>query len=146
MIAAPDDSLYGALIRFAAPPIVIPNSEGCVAALTGDLSSNGCGAKSLIAKLCTIQACSACVDPTSYGVCVTASVAEGGPCKTLWDARVSCLTSVDPRIWAACSSTQNGIDGLRKVGALFCGAGVGDAGTDGAPADAGSDAPGGDGG
>jgi hypothetical protein len=119
-----------------------------MAALTSDSSATGCPATLLVAQLCRIEACKACGDPQTYTECQNFSIGSGGVCESSWGPTAACLASIDSGVKAIClgSSSESPIDFARKLGMLFCGAGVGDAGTDAMTSDARSDAPSGDGG
>lgn len=50
-----------------------PNVEGCVAALSGDNSVNGCGPKMLALSICESLVCQQCTADTDYFACADAA-------------------------------------------------------------------------
>lgn len=123
--SAPTDSTYG--------PIVIDsnnigslNYAGCVAALSGNTTSTGCGAKVQAATQCEVAACSSCADPSAsqqaldnYNTCRTDAAA--GVCTT-YDTAQSCadtLTATGGSA-AACVNGSTFVLLARNLAKIFC--------------------------
>ena len=137
------DSAFGPLI--AVPNnVVYANIGGCIALVSGDTSSSGCGAKSWEASECEDKACSDnCVGAqfTDYQNCTKA--AASGTCAN--EEKAVCDLSDAGNVTAACNLNASTFQDLyTAITTVFCGgypadAGVSDAGSD-AASDAASDA------
>lgn len=78
-----DSTAYSsALIVHDQNPSLAPelNVEGCVGALAGDTSANGCGPKLAAKYQCEAASCTGCADATSYQTCATS--ADNSTCAT----------------------------------------------------------------
>jgi hypothetical protein len=138
------DSAYGPLI--AVPNnVVYANIGGCIALVSGDVTSSGCGAKAWEASECEDKACSDnCVgaDFATYQKCTNS--AASGTCAT--EEKAVCDLSDAGNVTAMCNLNASTFQDLyTAITTVFCGgyaddAGVTDGGADGA-ADASTDAP-----
>lgn len=155
------DTAYGPLI--AVPNnVVYANVGGCIALVTGDVSSTGCGAKSWEASECEDKACSAncagaqfadyqkCTNAAAQGTCANEVKAQCD-LSDAGNVTATCNLNADP-IHPACAAnpqTQAFCDYYMSIATVFCGgypadAGVPDSGTDSGTSDASVDAPDGD--
>jgi len=130
------------------PVIVLPGSlvqlnfNGCVAALTGDVTATGCGAKSQASNQCADAACdqNCPVDSKGNGLDeLNACLKEAGTtaCKQFTDAEGTCI---DDAVKAgapaeACNAGSSTEEVAVNLAQIFCGPPGGDAG----PADAKND-------
>lgn len=123
--SAPTDATYG--------PIVIDsnnigslNYAGCIAALSGNTTSSGCGAKVQAANQCEMAACTSCPDPSAtqqalddYNTCK--SDARAGVCTT-YDTAQTCadtLTATGGSA-AACVNGTTFVLLARNLAKIFC--------------------------
>lgn len=102
------------------------NVAGCIAALSGNTTATGCGAKVQAYQGCTAAACASCTDPTTssaaaaeYDQCVADS--ESSPCST-YTSDAACA---DPLLQAggaaaSCAAGNTFLDNARTVAKLFC--------------------------
>jgi len=143
------DSAYGPLI--AVPNnVVYANIGGCIALVSGDVSSTGCGAKAWEASECEDKACTDnCQGATfaDYQKCTNA--AASGTCAN--EEKAVCDLSDAGNVTAACNLNASTFQDLyTSITTVFCGGYPADAGTsdggsqDGGGADATADAPDGD--
>ncbi len=145
------DSAYGPLI--AVPNnVVYANTGGCIALVTGDVTSSGCGAKTWEASECEDKACSdncAGAQFADYQKCTSA--AAQGTCAD--EEKAICDLSDAGNVTAECNLNASTFQDLyTSIATVFCGgypadAGVPDSGTDAstdASSDATADAPDGD--
>jgi len=109
------DRSWGAFINGRGGDTVV-NRGGCIAQLTGDFSSRGCGAAVQKSDHCVDDACAAC-DRTESAAC---SVLAESICA---DARAaaSCADDVTRPGAAAETCANDGEDALRRYLNLFCG-------------------------
>jgi hypothetical protein len=141
------DTAYGPLI--AVPNnVVYANIGGCIALVTGDVSSTGCGAKAWEASECEDKACSDnCVGAqfADYQNCTKA--AASGTCAN--EEKAVCDLSDAGNVAACNLNAQTFQDLYTSIATVFCGGYPADAGppsdggTDGST-DASVDAPDGD--
>jgi hypothetical protein len=147
------DTKYGALIQIGG--VDYANIAGCIAILTGDVSSTGCGAKNQAVTDCETLACSsscpAVTDQTSfteYTDCTTA--ADSAVCASYVTAECDLQdagTDGSAAAYATCENQASFEDYYNTMAVVFCGGyAVSDAGTDAGDAstDAAIDAPDGD--
>jgi hypothetical protein len=130
------DSAYGPLI--AVPNnVVYANTGGCIALVSGDTTSSGCGAKAWEASECEDQACSdncAGAQFADYQNCTNA--AASGTCAN--EEKAVCDLSDAGNITAECNLNASTFQALyTSIATVFCGGYPADAG---APTDAGTDA------
>jgi hypothetical protein len=138
LITQESASAWGPLI--AVPNnVVYANIGGCIALVTGDTSSTGCGALAWEASQCTDMACSDnCIGAafTDYQACTQA--ARTGTCAP--EVNAECDLSDAGAVNAACNLNASTFQDLfLSIGKVFCGGGATDAGTD-AATDASTDA------
>ena len=89
------------------------NISGCVAALSGDSSQAGCGAKTEVFYDCLYAACQHCMNPFDYAACTDAA------------ARGTCAAYAGPAdcnkpYLDACTSATSPLDEAFKLVKLFC--------------------------
>jgi hypothetical protein len=72
-----NDATWGPLIYDSVRKNIEHNVEGCVAAMSGDISTNGCGARMRIAEQCKAQACAGCTNPAQLPNCKQAAGTTG---------------------------------------------------------------------
>ncbi|MFO0672480.1 MAG: hypothetical protein U0235_23205 [Polyangiaceae bacterium] len=80
-VSSRSDVSWGALLHDSVSEPPYPNVEGCVAALSGDTSQNGCGAKMIADQDCSSYACRNC-DTTrgsDYEACYQAASQGSAP-------------------------------------------------------------------
>ncbi len=144
------DTTYGALIQIGG--VDYANIAGCIAIVTGDTSSTGCGAKDQAVTDCETLACQA----NCPAVTDTPSFTEYTNCTTAADSAV-CASYVSGECnlqdagadgsaaaYATCENHSSFEDYYNAMAVVFCGGyAVTDAGTD-AATDATTDAPDGD--
>lgn len=83
------DAFWGPLLVDSAQEPPYPNVEGCVAALSGDTSINGCGSKMIAAQDCIGYACRNCDQMSpAYDGCYTTAAA--GLCAASSQAAAAC--------------------------------------------------------
>jgi len=135
---------YGALIAIGG--VDYANISGCIAILTNDTSSTGCGAKEEAVTECDTLACQPnCPDVTDqtsfqqYEQCTQG--AEAAVCKPYVDAE--CDLSDAGAVYATCINHSSFQDYYNAIAPVFCGGYADDGGTDGgtdASTDASTDA------
>jgi hypothetical protein len=142
VVSAETDTRYGAFIRFMSPQIVQSNPAGCIAAVSGDSSSTGCGAIIEASALCTIEACRQCPNLATFTACHADAAKDPRTCKPRIDAADACLAAVDPRVRAACygPSNETFFASGQRIALALCGDPPGDAGSADGGSDVGSDA------
>jgi hypothetical protein len=148
-------SAYGAMIGFQTPALFFGNKGGCVAALSGDNSATGCGAKQLALLECEIASCGAVCpitqDPTSVDAFNTCQVsADNTVCQQYSSDASTCLGMLEigdgGLAFLDCEvSPQEGFsDFVGRWGKIICGGAVPDGGTEGGTeggTDSGTDSP-----
>jgi hypothetical protein len=113
-VTSRSEPVWGAIIEYSAQDFPRENVEGCVAALSGDASTNGCGAKLLAVQDCENYVCRACGPEADYNAC--ADVADGTLCAS-FAAAAACSVPYMEQCW------PNGlgpVEAGRHLVKLFC--------------------------
>jgi hypothetical protein len=133
MVGPDSTRSWGPIVVSSLTPFEYGNFAGCLALLTGDQSSNGCGALQQAARVCTEMACTgpSCPALTPYELdriaqCVTD--ATGSVCASYQTAELACVADLvnagGPSADAVryCSQATYGDEGAfyRALGVVFC--------------------------
>jgi len=114
-VSSPADPYAGALIVSKQGETPAINVEGCIAALSGDISANGCGPKYVARFECEANACEHCVqDEQAFVAC--ADQADRSVCA----AQAAAATCADPYL-ATCFNGENYLEVAFNLIKIFCG-------------------------
>jgi hypothetical protein len=112
------DQTFGPIIFDQANPGDVElNVEGCAAAVSGDVSANGCGPRLKMAEACKQQACATCQDPNQLAACLNA--AATGTCAQYQQGAAQCAQFLQ-----ACGGSPTTANQAIQIGyqlsQLFC--------------------------